>query len=360
MASRAAPVFAAIPAGGVGSRLWPRSRRASPKHVLSLSGSGQPLLIEAYERIRPLVDEVFVVTEEPQAEMILDLIPGLGREHLIVEPAARGTTNALGLAAMTLAELDPQALMLSTAADHVISGQRAFARAIESALQVARSSPSLVTVGLKPRFPSSGFGYIESGGRVRIGGRLVDRVAAFVEKPDAELARRYMEGGRHFWNLSLFAFQLGAFLNELRQFGPRHHAGLLRVLAARRAGDEARAAAIYTRLPVAAIDYTVMERSQRLYMIRAGFQWSDVGSWADLAQLLAVDGAGNASQGEALLVDCRGVFVSASDRLVVGLGLEDLVVVDTDDAILIMPKARAQDVKGVVAALKRAGRDRYL
>lgn len=315
---------------------------------------------EALDRVKPLAQEVFVLTEQRQVRLIEDLVPGLDRAHLIVEPAARGTTNALGLAALTLLERDPEAVMVSAAADHVIRGVPAFRAAIRRAAAVAGRSGRLVTIGLRPRYPATGFGYIEAGDEVKVGGRAAFEVRRFVEKPDARRAARFVAGGRHYWNLALFCWRCDAFLEELGRHGPRHLAGLRRVMAARRRGDEAAAARIYRSLPVDAVDYTVMERSDRLLLVPARFEWLDVGSWSDLAGLLRADAAGNVVEGDPILIDTRGSFISVPDKLVAVIGLQDLVVVDTPDALLVCPKSRAQDVKKVVEALERAKKTQYL
>jgi mannose-1-phosphate guanylyltransferase len=328
--------------------------------VLPLSGSGRPLVAEAFDRMASLARRVFVLTEERQVPLIENLIPEVGRESMIVEPAARGTTNALGLAALTLLEKDRDAVMVSTAADHVIGGLDAFRESVRQAALVAEGSGKLVTIGLRPRFAATGFGYIEAGDEVAVAGQDALQVRRFVEKPDLATAQGYLESGRHYWNLNLFCWRCDVFVEELRQHGPEHHAGLLEVMAARRAGDEQRAAEIYEQLPSEAVDYTVMERTSRLLLVPAGFEWADVGSWSELADLLRQDEAGNVVEGVPVLIDTRDSFISVPDKLVAVIGVEGLVIVDTEDALLVCPKSRAQDVKKVVETLKRTGKTRYL
>jgi mannose-1-phosphate guanylyltransferase/mannose-6-phosphate isomerase len=346
-----------IPAGGAGTRLWPRSRRATPKHVLSLSGSGKPLLRETYERVRPLADEVFVLTEERQVPIVRKVLPELKAGSFIVEPAARGTTNAYGLAAMTLLDRDPDAVMTMHPADHLIRGAASFRATINRAARIADRHASLVTVGLRPTHPATGLGYIEAGAK---GPNGSFKVARFVEKPDLERARRFQRSGKHYWNLAMFSWRADVFVEELRRHGVKHHAGLARVLAARRKGDEAAAARAYARLPVEAVDYTVMEKTDRLLVLPATFKWIDVGSWEELAGLLPKDRFGNVVEGDTLLIDTESSLISAPDRLVAAIGVKDLVVIDTPDALLICPKARSQEVKKLVEALGRSGRIHYL
>ncbi|MGH7862420.1 MAG: mannose-1-phosphate guanylyltransferase [Candidatus Dormibacteraceae bacterium] len=349
-----------VPAGGAGSRLWPRSRRAAPKHTLALSGSGRALVAEAYERMSSIADEVFILTERSQVDLIRGLVPGLGEDRMIVEPSAQGTTNALGLAALVLQQREPDAIMITAAADHVIRGRTAFVRAARAALAVAEDRESLVTIGLRPSRAATGFGYIEAGPRIRIGRHWAHPVRRFVEKPSAVLAQSMVEGGSHFWNLSMFCARLDVFCAELEGHARRHFSGLRRMLAARARGEEEAAAGIYRRLPTTAIDYTIMEQSRRLLMVEAGFEWMDVGSWSDFAGLAKSDRNGNATEGNPLLIDSEGSFVASSGRLIVALGVRDLIVVETDDAILIVPKSRAQEVKRVSELLRARGLIEYL
>ena len=349
---------AVIPCGGAGSRLWPRSRRGAPKHVLPLSGSGKPLLRETYDRIQPLADEVLILTEQRQLPMVRDILPELEQDRFVVEPAARGTTNALGLAALTILERDPEAVMMSLPADHVIRGTGAYRKAVRAALRVAASNHALVTVGLTPTYPATGFGYIRATGTAPRTGAL--KVERFVEKPDADTARAFLREGGYYWNLAMFAWPVGVFWSELERHGPAHARGLAKVLAARARGDEEAARKAYSRLPEEAVDYTVMERTDRLLLVPADFEWVDVGSWSELADLLRADAHGNAVEGEAILIGTRGCLISAPDKLVAAIGLEDLVVVDTGDALLICPKSRAQDVKKVVETLRRQRKTQYL
>ena len=351
---------AVIPAGGAGTRLWPRSRRSQPKHVLALTGTGRSLLQETVERVRPLADRVYVLTEAGQLPLVSGLVPELGRRGLIVEPAARGTANALGLAALTLLEEDPDAVMVSLAADHVVSGARAFATAVRRAVAAARGGERLVTIGLRPRYPATGYGYVKVGEEIRVGRGTARRVLEFVEKPDAKTAAAYVRSGSHYWNLSMFCWRADKFLAELGLHAPRHLRGLKRVMKARERGDEGEAARIYSNLPSEAVDYAVMEKTRDLVLVPAEFRWNDVGSWAELHEILDQDREGNVLEGDAALIDTSDCYLSSPGKLIAAIGLHEMVVVDTPDALLICPKSRAQDVKRVVAALERAGKIRYL
>jgi mannose-1-phosphate guanylyltransferase len=348
---------AVIPAGGAGTRLWPRSRRSTPKHVLPLGESGRPLLRETYDRASRLAREVFVLTEVGQREIIEKVLPEIDSEHLILEPAARGTTNAYGLAALTLRDKYEDAVMLVLPADHVVRGKVGVTKAVRAAVHAAAGTDSLVTVGLKPRFPSTGLGYIHAPGRATSGPLRVKR---FVEKPDLATARRFMKAGGYYWNLAWFSWRLDVFIRELGLHAPAHLAGLRKVMAARAAGDEAAAAALYAKLRVEVVDRSVMERTDRLLLVPADFEWADIGNWAELGDRVQADAHGNSVEGESILVDTSGSLILGARRLVAAIGLDDMIIVDTEDALLVCPRSRAQDVRKVVEALRRARKTSYL
>lgn len=348
---------AVIPAGGAGTRLWPRSRSSTPKHVLPLGDHGRPLLRATFDRAASLADEVFILTEIRQRRIIEAVLPEVDAAHMILEPAARGTTNAYGLAALTMSELAPGAVMVALPADHVVRGTAKVARAVRTAIRAATATDSLVTVGLKPTFPSTGLGYIYAPGRQTNG---TVRVRRFVEKPNLASARRFVREGGYFWNLAWFSWRSEVFIRELEQHAPRHLSGLRKVVAARNAGDEEGASDLYRRLPVEVVDRSVMEKTDRLLLVPADFDWADIGNWAELGDRVHADARGNSVEGEAVLVDTTGSLVFGDRRLVAAIGLEDMIIVDTEDALLVCPRSRAQDVRRVVDALKRARKTRYL
>ena len=348
---------AVIPAGGAGTRLWPRSRSSTPKHVLPLGEHGQPLLRATYDRARLLTDEVFVLTEVRQQPIIQSVLPEIDAAHLILEPQARGTTNAYGLAALMFMEREPSTVMLMLPADHVVRGTAKIAKAVKTAVRAADAKGSLVTVGLKPTFPSIGLGYIHAPGRLTDG---TLRVKRFIEKPDLATARRYVRAGAYYWNLAWFSWRVEVFIEELARHAPRHLAGLRKVVAARNAGDEPGAARLYGRLPVEVVDRSVMEKTERLLLVPADFDWADIGNWSELGDRVRPDDRGNSVQGETVLVDTRGSLILGERRLVAAIGLEDMIIIDSEDALLVVPRSRAQDVRKVVEALRRAGKTRYL
>jgi mannose-1-phosphate guanylyltransferase/mannose-6-phosphate isomerase len=251
----------------------------------------------------------------------------------------------------------PDAVMIGLPADHVVRGRTQVSRAVRTAIQAAAATDSLVTVGLKPTFPSTGLGYIHAPGRVSRG---TLRVKRFVEKPNAASAKRFLREGGYFWNLAWFSWRLEVFIEELGRHAPKHLTGLRKVLAARNAGDEVAARAVYSRLPVEVIDRSVMEKTDRLLLVPAAFDWADIGNWAELGDRVRADPRGNSVDGEAVLIDTTGSLIFGDRRLVAAIGLEDMIIVDTEDALLVCPRSRAQDVRKVVDALKRARKTRYL
>jgi mannose-1-phosphate guanylyltransferase/mannose-6-phosphate isomerase len=348
---------AVIPAGGAGTRLWPRSRTSTPKHVLPLGEHGQPLLRSTYHRAASLTDEVFVLTEVRQRPIIQAVLPELDSAHLILEPQARGTTNAYGLAALKLMERDPSTVMLTLPADHVVRGTARIVRAAKTAVRAADTKGAIVTVGLKPTFPSVGLGYIHAPGRMTDG---TLRVKRFIEKPDLATARRYVRAGGYYWNLAWFSWRVEVFIEELARHAPRHLAGLRKVVAAQAAGDEAGAARLYSRLPVEVVDRSVMEKTDRLLLVPADFDWADIGNWSELGDRVHADERGNSVEGESVLVDTRGSLILGDRRLIATIGLEDMIIIDSEDALLVCPRSRAQDVRKVVEALRRGRKARYL
>jgi mannose-1-phosphate guanylyltransferase/mannose-6-phosphate isomerase len=300
---------------------------------------------------------VYVLTELRQRPIIEAVLPEIDGSHLILEPEARGTTNAYGLASLTLSERAPNSVMLMLPADHVVRGAAKIARVVRTAVRAADTKASLVTVGLKPTFPSTGLGYIHAPGRMTDGALRVKR---FIEKPELPEAKRYMRAGGYYWNLAWFSWRVEVFIEELARHAPRHLAGLRKVVAARNAGDESGAARLYGRLPVDVVDRSVMEKTDRLLLVPADFDWADIGNWSELGDRVRADDRGNSVEGETILVDTRGSLILGDRRLVAAIGLEDMIIIDSEDALLVVPRARAQDVRKVVEALRRARKTRYL
>ena len=347
--------WAVVPAGGAGTRLWPLSRADRPKFLLDLVGSGRTLLQSTLDRLEPLAgDRVVVVTGAPHAEAVRDQLPRVRADRVLAEPSPRDSMAAIGLAAAVVERVDPDAVVGSFAADHVIPDADAFHAAVREAVDVAREG-HLVTLGVEPTYPATGFGYIRAGEPLD-GFPTALRVAEFVEKPDAERAAGYLAAGGFRWNAGMFVVRAGTLLDLLAQWHPELSAGLRAV-----AEDPARLPRVWPGLERIAIDHAVAEPAAaagRVAVVPAPFAWDDVGDFASLAGLLlAGDGPVTVlgDGGEVTAVDSSGLVATAGRRVAV-VGLEDVVVVDTPDALLVTTRDRAQDVKRVVDALKAQGR----
>ena len=350
-----------ILACGSGTRLWPRSRERTPKHLLTLHGR-QSLLQATFARVKRLAEHVYVVTERSQVPSIKEQLPELPDERYIVEPARRGTASALGLAALTIAGIDPTATMLSVHADHYLGqDEDAYVSTLDAEAGWAERRRSLVTVGLTPPYASTAFGYIRPGDRVEGGGPVpAYRVKSFVEKPDLRTAQQYLASGDYLWHLGLFSWPVDVLFAEIAAHAPLLHTNLDRVRAALRSGNREAADDAYRALPTEAIDTAVLERTRNLLMVQASFEWHDLGSWADLHDILEQDGSGNFVEGDHVLIDSKNCMIHSESKLIAAVGLEDMVVIETDDAILICPKARSQDVKLIVDRLRQTGKTDYL
>ncbi len=353
----AVPAFAVILGGGAGTRLWPSSRRARPKQLLSLGGP-ESLLAAAVRRGRALVgfERTLIVTAADQEAAVRAAIPDLPPENIIAEPIARNTAPAVGLGAVAAARrAGPEAVIAVFPADPFIGDEAAFDRLVRVALAEARET--ITTIGVRPTHAETGFGYLRLGTKLpRAGGDPVHDVGGFVEKPDLPTAQRYLASGEYLWNSGMFFLTAGRMLEESRRHLPALGALLSAAIAAK---DPAAVIADgYRDVPSISIDNGIMEKASGLRVIPGAFGWNDVGSWAALPALRAPDARGNVVLGDATLIDGDGNIVVAEEGapFVGVVGVRDLVVVATRDALLVVPKDKAQDVRKIVEAAKQAGR----
>jgi mannose-1-phosphate guanylyltransferase len=354
-------VYAVIMAGGAGTRFWPASRELRPKQLLPLGGDPlESLLAATVRRIEPLVppERVLIATGAKLIEGTARVLPGVPHANLLAEPVARNTAPCIGWAAATIARTNPEALVMVLPSDHYITDEPRFLAVLEDALAAARAG-YMATIGVVPTRPETGYGYIEKGSAV--GASAAFEVARFVEKPDRARAEEYLRGGKHLWNAGMFFFRAGAMVAAIEEHLPALAKGLAAIDAAAARGEEAKElAATFPTLPSISIDHGVMEKAKKLAVVPGSFGWNDVGSWESAWELAPKDEAGNALPEGGVTVDARGNLVRdlttlGTKRVYALVGVNDLVVVETDDAVLVIPRERAQDVRKVVEALKARG-----
>ncbi len=353
-------LYAVIMAGGSGTRFWPKSRRQSPKQFLRLFGE-TTMIQQTAGRIAPMVDpsRLLVVTGLDQAESARAQLADVPAANILAEPAPRDTAACVGLAAGVVAARDPEAVMIVMPADHVIEPQARFLETVEDAVSLIQAEPlSLVTFGIRPTRPETGYGYIEQGDEfVMPSGRIGRCVAQFREKPNLETARSFLDSGRFLWNSGIFVWRARTILDEIKAHRPGLHEGLAPILA--HADSPSFGQVLAERFPQlerVPIDRAVLERSAHVKVIEAPYQWSDVGDWRALAELLELDSAGNAVFGRTLTHGSTGsIFISEEGGLVAALGVEDLVVVQSQGAVLVARKERLDELKALVEGLGKAG-----
>ncbi len=353
-------LYPVIMAGGSGTRFWPLSRAARPKQFLPLA-SKLPLITDTALRLKGLATpkELYVVCGKLHAKSAAKLVKGLPKANILVEPVARNTAPAIGLAALHVARRDPNGVMVVLPSDHHVADVEGFRRQLAEAAQVAEQG-YLVTLGIKPHRPETGYGYIRVGEPLSGNSR---RVQGFVEKPDLARAQEYLASGDYLWNGGIFVFRAEAILAAFRTHMPALAAALDAL--GKQLGKKGYAKALarlFPKMESVSIDYGVMERAENLAVLPGDFGWSDVGSFAAIPEVRPADARGNVVSGKgALAIDCEGCVVLAGDgRPVAVVGMKDVVVVDAGDALLVVPKEKSQDVRKAVEALKASKRQQFL
>lgn len=356
------PLYALIMAGGTGSRLWPRSRTQHPKQFLDITGD-LTMLQQSQQRLLPLIpiDRTLVATNRQYVEIVTRQLPDIPSENILGEPTGRGTAAAIGLAAVHLRKRNPEALMAVLTADHLIKKTDTFRQVLQAGADVA-SEGWLVTLGITPSYPETGYGYIERGEFLGMVGEFEGyRVERFVEKPDLTRAESYVASGNYAWNSGMFIWKVRRILEEMEKHMPDLYAGLVQIEQDlfTPQGDDTLATTFPT-LPSQTIDYGIMEKAQQVAVLSVDIGWHDVGSWSAVYDVLPRDKANNVVVGRHITPDTANSLIYSPKRLVATIGLDDVVIVDTDDVLLVCPRSRAQDVKKIVDILKSNGDAGYL
>ena len=353
-------LFAVIMAGGRGTRFWPRSRGAMPKQLLDITGDST-MLQQTVARIAPLVPtgNILIVTGAEQAALVRKQLPDVPAGNIIVEPVGRNTAPCICLAATKIYQQDPDAVMLVLPADHHIGNPDGFRACLKAAADAARETCALVTIGIAPIQPETGYGYIQYDKSRCVSGAY--RVARFYEKPDRERALRYLAQGNFLWNSGMFIWKASVILDAVKKHLPAMHDLLFPLKDIW--GTPSITAAIaeaYGKVQAISIDYGVMEKADEVYTLVGDFGWNDIGSWSAIYDISAKDSSGNALRGDVIAVESENCMVYSPDKLIAIVGLKDIVVVETDDALLVVPRDRAQDVRRIVEELELQGRKELL
>ena len=354
--------YAVIMAGGIGERFWPRSRQNLPKQFLPLLGE-RSLLQQSCERIQNLVppENILVVTGREHLSLAREQLPHLPETNFLSEPQGRNTAPCIGLAAVHLRRRDPDGVMLVFPADHLVQGREDFTCCMEKALELSSSTDSLVTVGIIPTRPETGYGYIEREEEAFPGTPPAYRVRRFVEKPDYHNAVQYLHSGRYLWNSGIFAWKVGLILEKMQKHLPGLYRGLEKIAAGiGTAVEQDILESIFPSLPAISVDYGVMEKETNLLVVQGDFGWDDLGSWSALAECFSGDEAQTVGMGQHVGIDTTGCLVYGENSLIATLGVSNLVIVQEKDVVLVCPKERAQEVKKLVQKIKERGMAQYL
>ena len=346
-------VYAVILAGGIGARFWPKSRETKPKQYLSLVDGGT-LIQNTAERLRELVDKerIFIVTTQSQQNILSEQIDWVPEEHILHEPMGKNTAPAIGLAALYLYKQDPESILVIAPADHRIARTHEYLDCLKTAIRVVKDDPkALVTLGISPSYPATGYGYIEADSALEQ--TKVYSVNRFTEKPPLETAKFFCDKGTYYWNSGIFIWKTRTILDRIQRFMPELHQGLETIRAAMDSPDYQNTLYdVYDSLQGQSIDYGVMEKSNaHVYMVQSDFGWSDLGTWQEVYNNSPKDENGNVIKGNPLLKQVKNSYIEVHDRTVSLIGVSDLVVVDEPDALLICNLDFSQDVRWVTNQL---------
>lgn len=352
---------ALIMAGGRGERFWPKSRKNLPKQFLSLTDDGKTMIQLTVERISPLVklEDVYIATNLAYKQLVLEQLPGLPEQNILCEPIGRNTAPCIGLGAMHIANKYEDALMLVLPSDHLIKMNKMFQCTLQDACAVAEKGNNLVTIGIAPDYPETGYGYIKFDPQT-IEGRAY-KVDRFVEKPNLEVAKEYLATGEYLWNSGMFIWKVSSILKNIEKYMPDTYAGLQKIQAAIGTEEEENVLEKeFTAFESQSIDYGIMEKAEDIYILPGMFGWDDVGSWLAVGRIKKTNEFGNVVDGNIITVNTKNSIIQGGKKLIAAVGLDDIIIVDTDDATLICAKEHAGEIKKVLENLKICNREEYI
>lgn len=352
---------ALIMAGGKGERFWPKSRQSLPKQFLSLTNDGKTMIQLTVERILPLVslEDIYIATNTNYKHLVLEQLPGIPAENVLCEPVGRNTAPCIGLGAVHIQRKYEDAIMIVLPSDHLIKYNNIFTETLANACDVAEINANLITIGITPNYPETGYGYIKADKNKQL--KKTYSVERFVEKPDFNLAKTYVESGDYYWNSGMFIWKLSSILENMKNFMSDTYNGLLKIQAAIKTPEEENVLKnIFPEFVSDSIDYGIMEKASGIYLIPGNFGWDDVGSWLAVERVKGTDDAQNTLTGNVIALNTSHCTIEGKKRLIAALGLKDLIIVDTDDALLIADKNSAGDIKKILAVLRDTDRENYL
>lgn len=355
-----------IMAGGRGERFWPRSRASLPKQFLSLTDNGRTMIQNTVDRVKDIVayEDIYISTNKSYRNLVKEQLPEVPEENIICEPVGRNTAPCVGLAAVHIRKKYEDAMMIVLPSDHLVSNKMLFENAILNACSIAREGDAIVTLGIAPTYPETGYGYIKMSDEKNEQSFKVDR---FVEKPSYDAAVEYVATEKYLWNSGMFIWKLSTIMDKFETYLPEINGGLVRIQSAISSADSVLEEKVqlvikdeFEKMEGISIDYGILEKSENIYVIPVSFGWDDVGSWLALERLKKADENGNIKNGDIITIDTEKCIIEGKDKLIAAVGLKDTVIIEEDDAILICSKEKVADIRRVVYTLKDDGRSELL
>lgn len=350
---------AVIMAGGRGERFWPKSRNSRPKQFLSLTADGETMIQKTVKRLLPVADmeDIFIVTNASYKELVREQLPEIPEENILLEPAARNTAPCIAFAAAVIGRKYDDAIMMILPSDHLISCEELYISTLKKAAKAAETGKTLVTIGITPTYPETGYGYINFGDEKGD----VFAVERFVEKPDLPTAEKYLESGKYLWNSGMFIWKLSSIMANMQEFMPDIYEGAVKIGKAFGTPEyEEVLNREFTAFRSESVDFGIMEKASDICTIPGSFGWDDVGSWLAVERINDTDSSGNYTEGDVMTVDSERTTVCGGKRLIAAIGTRDMIIVDTDDVLLVCSKNNTQDVKKAIAKLREEGREEFI